>query len=280
MPGFRRNDNYLVAGAIMKVLNRQKHPSEFFYSLNQSQSRLLLLDYDGTLAPFQVKRHKAFPYRGVAHILEQILEQGATRLVVVSGRRADEIIALLGLKEPPEIWGSHGGERRLPDGTYQKEALLTEERRALEAAATWMADMGWGHHVERKPFGLALHWRDMTMQEKKNMQDKALEQVPVFVAGTGLCLEAFDGGLELRPSGITKGGVVETILAEMQTDTVAAYLGDDLTDEDAFFALKRHSPQSIGVLVREELRETKADLWLRPPDELLDFLGRWQEAAL
>ncbi|MDY6990748.1 MAG: trehalose-phosphatase [Thermodesulfobacteriota bacterium] len=264
----------------MKVLNQEKHPSEFFQVLRQSQSRALLLDYDGTLAPFQVKRDNAFPYPGVAEALKQIIQKGATRLVVVSGRRPDELIPLLGLKQPPEIWGSHGGERLLPDGTYQKGTLCGQDRRALEATAAWMAEMGWGPHLERKPFGLALHWRGMRIEEKKNMQDNALERVPFLVAGTGLSLQAFDGGLELRAPGITKGEVVETILAEMQMDTVAAYLGDDLTDEDAFAALKTHSPRSIGVLVREELRKTKADLWLRPPDELLDFFRRWQQAVL
>jgi len=264
----------------MKVLNQEKQPSEFFHALKQSQSRTLLLDYDGTLAPFQVRRDKAFPYPGVAEVLKEIIQQGATRLVVVSGRRPDELIPLLGLKQLPEIWGSHGGERLLPDGTYQKGALSRQDRRALEATAAWMAGLGWGPHLERKPFGLALHWRGMRIQEKRNMQDKALEQVPLLVAGTGLSLQAFDGGLELRAPGITKGEVVETILAEMQMDTVAAYLGDDLTDEDAFAVLKTQSPGSIGVLVREELRKTKADLWLRPPEELLDFFRRWQKAAL
>jgi len=264
----------------MNVLNQEKHPSEFFHTLKQSPSRTLLLDYDGTLAPFQVKRHKAFPYPGVAEAIKEIIQKGATRLVVVSGRRPDELIPLLGLKKPPEIWGSHGGERLLPDGTYQKGDLSEQDRRALEATAAWMVGLGWGPHVERKPFGLALHWRGMRIQEKKNLQDKALEQVPLLVAGTGLSLQAFDGGMELRAPGITKGEVVETILAETQMDTVAAYLGDDLTDEDAFAALKTHSPRSVGVLVREELRKTKADFWLRPPDELVDFFRRWQKAVL
>ncbi|MDY6952528.1 MAG: trehalose-phosphatase, partial [Thermodesulfobacteriota bacterium] len=233
----------------MKVLNQEKHPSEFFQFLKQCQGRTLLLDYDGTLAPFQVKREKAFPYPGVAEILKEIIQQGTTRLVVVSGRRPDELIGLLGLEECPETWGSHGGERLLPDGTYQKGTLSRQDSRALEATASWMAEMGWGGHVERKPFGLALHWRGMRSQEKKNMQDKALEEIPLLVAGTGLSLQAFDGGLELRPSGITKGQVVETILGEMETNTVAAYLGDDLTDEDAFQALKRQAPGHMGVLV-------------------------------
>ncbi|NIP26121.1 MAG: trehalose-phosphatase, partial [Phycisphaerae bacterium] len=76
--------------------------------------------------------------------------------------------------------------------------------------------------------------------------------------------------LELRVPGRDKGDAVGTILAEMNQDAVTAYLGDDLTDEDAFKAIKG---KGIGILVREELRSTAADVWIRPPEELLTFLS-------
>jgi len=58
----------------------------------------------------------------------------------------------------------------------------------------------------------------------------------------------------------------------MEKETVAAYLGDDFTDEDAFTAIKGHG---IGILVRKEFRPTEADIWIKPPDELLSFLSDW-----
>ena len=58
-------------------------------------------------------------------------------------------------------------------------------------------------------------------------------------------------------------------------DTVSAYLGDDLTDEDAFDAIKR---KGLAVLVRKEERITRADIRLTPPEELLAFLDRWLSA--
>ena len=54
-----------------------------------------------------------------------------------------------------------------------------------------------------------------------------------------------------------------------------AYLGDDLTDEAAFRALDE---RGLGVLVRPKLRATSADIWIRPPEELLDFLRSWLRA--
>ena len=113
----------------------------------------------------------------------------------------------------------------------------------------------------------------------EKIRDRLLKDLAPLTAETGLSLREFDGGLELRSPEITKGQAVETILAEMQNDSVSAYLGDDFTDEDAFAAVKRHCAQSMGVLVRGELRETKADVWVRPVEELLDFLRRWHKAT-
>ena len=47
-----------------------------------------------------------------------------------------------------------------------------------------------------------------------------------------------------------------------------AYLGDDLTDEDAFHVLRGHG---LTVLVKTDYRETIADAWIRPPQELMDL---------
>jgi trehalose-6-phosphatase len=58
----------------------------------------------------------------------------------------------------------------------------------------------------------------------------------------------------------------------MGRETAAAYLGDDATDEDAFKAIRG---RGIGVLVRPQFRATAADFWLKPPEELLEFLERW-----
>ena len=44
----------------------------FWQLLQKGSQKILLLDYDGTLAPFRQERDKAFPYPGVRKILEKI----------------------------------------------------------------------------------------------------------------------------------------------------------------------------------------------------------------
>ncbi|MGH9571319.1 MAG: hypothetical protein ACRD4F_16865, partial [Candidatus Angelobacter sp.] len=59
-------------------------------------------------------------------------------------------------------------------------------------------------------------------------------------------------------------------------DVAAAYLGDDLTDEDAFQAI---NGRGLSVLVRPAWRSTTAQAWLRPPGELIQFLNDWIHAC-
>ena len=63
--------------------------------------------------------------------------------------------------------------------------------------------------------------------------------------------------------------------ASEDSSTPAAYLGDDATDEHAFQAIRGHG---LSLLVRPRWRQTAAQLLLRPPEELLDFLSQWLDA--
>jgi len=52
-----------------------------------------------------------------------------------------------------------------------------------------------------------------------------------------------------------------------------------LTDEAAFAVVNGLEGAQRSVLVRREPRETVADVWMRPPGELLGFLSRWVDAG-
>jgi len=94
----------------MKALERQISYAAFLDQLRSASTRVLLLDYDGTLAPFTVDRSLALPYPNVAERLMRIMKTG-TRVVLISGRPAREVVSLIGIDPHPEIWGSHSLER-------------------------------------------------------------------------------------------------------------------------------------------------------------------------
>lgn len=241
---------------------------------------MLFLDYDGTLAPFVQERSQAFPYPGVRECLHSIQTDTPTNVVLISGRPAADVLTLLGLEIQPEIWGSHGLERLLSDGLLLRTPLDSLVSEALEKAVSWAAREGLSALVEKKYGCVAFHWRGLEQKASKELKAKVFPVLSSLASGTRTEVRNFDGGLELRASGFNKGDAVKTILDELGGSCAAAYLGDDLTDEDAFKLMGANEKGlGIGVLVRPERRETKADVWLRPPGELLAFLCKWKECV-
>jgi trehalose 6-phosphate phosphatase len=248
----------------------------FWPRLQRHPAPVLLLDYDGTLAPFRVARDEAFPYPGVRQRLAALLGHSGTRLVIVSGRTVADLLPLLGMEPHPEIWGCHGWERLLPSGEYRLGDLPAAARSALDEAAAWIAGRGLEAHSESKPASVTLHWRGLDEQSAAGLRRSATAAWRPLAEEAGLELHAFDGGLELRHPGRDKGSAVREVLAETSAAAAIAYLGDDLTDEDAFRAL--HG-RGLSILVRSRRRASAADLWLRPPEELLAFLDNWLQQA-
>jgi len=256
----------------MKILNEDLRLDTFFEKLRQAPKRALLLDYDGTLAPFRVERDEAMLYPGVRELLNTLIASKQLRVVIISGRAIRDLIPLLRMKQLPEIWGSHGWERLLPDGRHLAPDLSEPVRQVLAQVPDWIEAEGLQPHYEAKPAGFALHWRGTDESIAREIREKTLRKWVNASDDSGLMTKEFDGGIELRAVGRDKGDAVRTIISEMGEDTIIAYLGDDLTDEDAFRALKGNG---LPVLVRPEFRPTIASLWLQPPDDLIEFLKSW-----
>jgi trehalose-phosphatase len=259
----------------MQTLRENFDLNRFFSNLSRAKRPILLLDYDGTLAPFQVNRDEAVPYPGVRKILNQILAANHTRVVVISGRRVSDLTALLKINKLPEIWGSHGNERLLEDGSYILAELSEQEHEGLRMAREWAKDMEFEDKLEEKPASLAFHWRGLGKERAADIKKTVIDKWEPLKENYNLKLLDFDGGIEIKVAGRNKGDAVNRVLNEIDEIEEIAYLGDDFTDEDAFRALQG---RGLCVLVRQEKRDTYADLWINPPDELLDFLHRWHAA--
>lgn len=266
--------HFATCNQLVKILNPKFDLDDFLEQVKDARKRALLLDYDGTLAPFRIQRDKAFPYPGVREILNTMLAAQHSRIVLISGRWTRDLIPLVGLENPPEIWGSHGMERLKADGSYEKAELDSATAEGLQNARKWVDEMNLHAHFEHKPGAVALHWRGLPQKQIVVIREKGEENWSKLCRGTSLTLKAFDGGMELRAAGKNKGDAVKTILSEMGEGVTAAYLGDDYTDEDAFKAI---ADKGAAILVRKKFRETAADLWLVPPKELLEFLANWHK---
>jgi trehalose-phosphatase len=252
--------------------------TKFFSGFAGEAKPLLLLDYDGSLAPFRVDRFKARPWAGVRELLGRIQRQGVTRMAVVTGRPASEIAPLLGLDDPVEVWGLHGAERLYPDGRRELEQAPDAAWKKLEALREQLQRDSLGGLFEDKANAVVMHWRGASPRKAKLIEKRTRALFEPLAEMDGLSLLEFEAGVELRV-GRDKGGAVEAIVQESGADAPVAYLGDDLTDEAAFRAVNTLGSRGLSVLMRQVWRESAAEVWLRPPGELREFLEIWIEAG-
>jgi len=248
---------------------------DFFALVATAPESALLLDFDGTLAPFRIDPLRVRPWTGVPELLEDIHRLGRTQIGIVTGRPAKEVASQIGLSFL-QIWGLHGAERLFPDGRVELDELLPHEHDALAAArkAIRIAGLGPGVRVEEKWNAVVVHWRGKSPQASERLLKRTLKLLQPFADEAEMHLLEFDGGIELR-AGRNKGDAVRLFLNDMRRDAPVAYLGDDTTDEDAFRVL---AGRGLTVLVRREWRPSAATLWLRPPAQLREFLMGWAKA--
>lgn len=247
---------------------------EFFTRLQAANKSLLMLDYDGTLAPFKVARMKAVPYSGVVDRLNRLSRTGAA-VVIISGRPVKEVQKLLAVRMPLEIWGCNGYERVTSDGKYRRYRLGPEVEDALDKVQYLIVGFGLKKRMEVKVGAVLLHWRGQRASVIETLRLFGENLFDIYTIQGKTEVKPFDGGIELRATSRDKGLVVRELSANLDADTPAAYLGDDTTDEDAFAALR---DDDLPVLVRREFRPSKAKAWLKPPRDLLKFLDLWEKS--
>lgn len=255
-----------------------KRLEEFFSILRGASQSILLLDYDGTMAPFRVDRYRARPYAGVRDLLIRIQREGRTRMAVVTGRPAGDISRLLDLDAPLEVWGLHGAERIHADGRRELEQPSPAVQQMLDELRATLRRDSFGGLFEDKANGVVMHWRGLMPEKARIVERKTRALFAPAARLDGLRLLDFEAGVELR-TGRDKGGAAEAILDEAGRDLPVAFLGDDLTDESAFRAVNALGRHGLSVLMRRKWRSTDAQLWLRPPDELRSFLSMWAHSV-
>ncbi len=209
-------------------------------------------------------------------LISGIIASGRCRVVVISGRSIEDLSRLVKFDPMPEMWGCHGWERLLPGEKHLVRGPGPDVDSFLGKASEWAIENGLEGRFEIKPVSIAFHWRGAGPGLDERISGMVRSGLLEEAEGAGMEMRRFSGGVELIMSGVNKGSAVDSVLGEYGEGAAVAYLGDDNTDEYAFRAL---GGRGLSVLVSGELRETAADIWIRPPGELISFLETWAEAC-
>ena len=228
-------------------------------------------DYDGTLTPIVSRPELAVLSEATRRVLARLA--GLCVVGIISGRDLRDVRAMV---RTEGVWlaGSHGFDIAGPGGVHHELPDGRAHAVALAAAADELDDLvaaiprAW---VERKRFAVATHYRQVDprrVPEVERAVDAVLESAAGLRKTGGKCI------FELRPDvDWDKGRAMWWLLDRIDLGgkgCLPIYLGDDVTDEDAFAAL---AGRGVGIVVAEEDRPTDAAYRLADPDEVARFLA-------
>jgi trehalose 6-phosphate phosphatase len=210
----------------------------------------LFLDFDGTLTEIAGHPDHARMGKATRALLLELVARPRTKVALVSGRRLDGLIKLL---DQPEVGlvGIHGLEWRRADVRSEHEAA-TRVRPAIARIADAIADevaATPGAVLEQKGSSISLHLRAAATARATHLRERLLA---LCAAEPDVYTHGGSGVVEVRPvGGPTKGtAILEFLIAEHGPDwaarTAAVFVGDDVTDEDGFVALR---DRGAGVIV-------------------------------
>lgn len=229
---------------------------------------VLFLDFDGTLAPIVERPGDARPLEGVVDLVEKISKY--IPVGVISGRGLDDVRKRFGA-DGIYYAGSHGMEILTPHGERhepEKVQELSEEIDRQRARLHEIFDDVDGVELEEKRFGMAVHFRrnPEARQQVERALNAAVEDHPRLKVGEGKMVRELQPDLDWH-----KGTALRFIWQKIPRgeSCFALYLGDDVTDEDAFEEI---GDDGMGILVAEEKRPTAAGLGLDNPQQVRDFL--------
>lgn len=243
----------------------------------RGKTPVFFLDYDGTLTPIVSRPEQALLAAPMRKTLEALSKRYP--VAVISGRDLQNVRELVGVDSLCYA-GSHGfdileagGERFENPEAQQFVPAIDAAEEELERELKEID----GALVERKKFSVAAHYRLVAPGD----QEKVAEVVDkVHHKHRDLRKTRGKMVFELQPKvEWNKGKAVFWLLEKLGLEGdryLPLFIGDDLTDEDAFKAL---SEKGIGIAVQDPPRPTAAPYLLKSPEEVEQFFRRFQEGA-
>jgi trehalose-phosphatase len=270
-------------------------------ALNSAFGVHLFLDYGGTLVePGAGPRARPAPH--VRRKLARLTRSDAFYVYVMSSRSVHDLKELVGVPGVGLI--GQGGLEILEDGgPLEHPADITGVERLLHHleldAHRCLGDVP-GVSVENKGFSLRLDTSDAERAAAREATH--CFETLVRALDTSGYLEVFygDAVMEARLADWHKGHAVEHVLGSAEEETLAIYMGDDVTDEAAFESLtmwdtggepvtpwyipageehEEEPPGAFGILVTEKPRPSRASLYVRNTREVYEFLSSLETIA-
>lgn len=213
-------------------------------AVTQQEDWALFLDVDGTLLEVAETPDRVHVPEGLKSLLKALSARLGGALALVSGRAIADLDTLF---SPLRLCASgvHGAERRDASGTITRPPVSSERVSEVREELARFVALHQGLLLEDKTFALAVHFR---LAPEMGAAVHTLVQSIVERLGAEYVVQAGKCVYEIRPGAWTKGTAIRAFLQQAPfRGRTPIYVGDDVTDEDAFAVVNSLDGLSVRV---------------------------------
>ncbi|MCM8781889.1 MAG: trehalose-phosphatase [Candidatus Omnitrophica bacterium] len=255
------------------------------------KSVVLFLDYDGTLTPIVKTPHRAVLSSELKRLLERLIKNHLCEIAIISGRALKDIKKKIGISGIVYV-GNHGLEIEVPRLKFSrppfdmrrnhhialKNPVSLRYKRIIEHikdGLTLKLSTIKGAFVEDKGLSLSVHYRLVDKSQLPTVTNILQEAAILYSGRNKIKIKRGKKVFEIRPAvEWDKGKIVLWLLDRWDfslkdKEILPVYLGDDITDEDAFKVLRN---KGITIFVGEP-KKSNARYYLKDTQEVRDFLN-------
>ena len=244
------------------------------FDLISARKPAFFLDYDGTLTPIVKKPEDAVLSDEMRNTLKKLAN--TFTVAVVTGRDKEDVQQFIKLDQIIYS-GSHGYVTSGPDGLFMEHEDAEKIKKGLDVIEEQLNNKfskdNDGVQIDRKLYAIAVHYRNATKKATDKVfevVDDLLEKRDGYKKGEGKMV------VEIKPDiDWHKGKAVLWIMEHLGIDkdeqVIPIFIGDDVTDEDAFEVLKG---KGIGILVENRGQDTAASYSLKDVYQVRAFFEK------
>jgi len=251
----------------VKLLRKpiQTQVQEHFF---ESKKRLLFLDYDGTLVPFQNDPLNAAPDKELMDLLYYLYKNSKNKVVLISGRKMDILEKWFG-NESIDLIAEHGVWMKKSEQEWKcSEHLNNDWKEVLLPILKKYEMLTPGSFVEEKSYSLAWHYRKVETGLGERRAQEIIERLKSIIPGLELQILEGHKVIEIKSIFISKGKAAMEVIQSYKPDFIIA-IGDDVTDEDTFRAMPDYA-----LTVKVGSGPSEASFYVKNVNDVRGFLNR------
>jgi trehalose 6-phosphate synthase/phosphatase len=207
--------------------------TQLLQDLKKSRRRLIFLDYDGTLVPFDSNPQMAKPGEELLEILRNLCEDAKNEVILISGRDKETLQGWFGLSGI-NIVAEHGIWIKEKSESWRIIKPLTSDWKVQILPILKMyVDRVPGAFIEEKEYSIAWHYRKADPEQGSAWAKELMDSLVNFTANIDVQVLHGSKAVEIKNAGVNKGAAGLLWISKKDFDFILA-IGDDVTDEDIF----------------------------------------------